>query len=217
MAPTFRSHGASIARTSITVALADTIVALLAGLAIFPLVFANGLAPGQGPGLIFVTLSLAFGHMDGGVLFGTLFFALLVFAAWTSSISLIEPAVAYLVENVGLRRINATLVVGVGAWLLGLLTVFSFNVWSDVRPLSMFEIFRDKTFFELLDYVASNILLPLGGLFIALFAGWIMTRDSTLDELSLGDNWRYQTWRVLVRYVTPLAVAIVFLNKIHII
>lgn len=210
-------HGASIARTSITVALADTIVALLAGLAIFPLVFANGLAPGQGPGLIFVTLSLAFGHMDGGVLFGTLFFALLVFAAWTSSISLIEPAVAYLVENVGLRRINATLVVGVGAWLLGLLTVFSFNVWSDVRPLSMFEIFRDKTFFELLDYVASNILLPLGGLFIALFAGWIMTRDSTLDELSLGDNWRYQTWRVLVRYVTPLAVAIVFLNKIHII
>ncbi|MGI9571075.1 MAG: sodium-dependent transporter, partial [Desulfobulbia bacterium] len=125
-------QNASIAKTTFMIATADTAVALIAGMVIFPIVFANGLEPGSGPGLIFQTLPLAFGHMPGGIFFGTLFFILLTFAAWTSSISLIEPAVAWLVENRRMDRMKASVVMGITCWLFGLLTVFSFNIWSDV-------------------------------------------------------------------------------------
>ncbi|UCE89382.1 MAG: sodium-dependent transporter [Pseudomonadota bacterium] len=207
-------HDASIAGTSVRIAIADTLVAVLAGMAIFPLVFAHNLEPGAGPGLIFQTLPLVFGHMPGGVVFGTLFFVLLVFAAWTSSISLIEPAVAYLVENRGVRRSNAAVIVAGACWALGLLTVLSFNVWSDVHPLGMFETFKDKTPFDLLDYLTSNIMLPLGGFMIAIFSVWIMSRDASRDELDLHEGWEYPAWRFLVRYVTPVAVVTIFLNAI---
>jgi NSS family neurotransmitter:Na+ symporter len=208
---------ASIAKTSIAVSLMDTLVALLAGMAIFPIVFANGLEPGAGPGLIFQTLPIAFGHMEYGAFFGMLFFLLLVFAAWTSAISLIEPAVAWLVENRGMTRIFASVVAGVATWLFGLLTVLSFNLWSEVKLLSRFEVFRDSTIFDLLDYLTANIMLPLGGLLIAVFAAWKMSRASSMDELAMGDRFFYPLWRFLVRYITPIAVMIVFLKAIEII
>lgn len=206
----------SIAKTSIAVSVMDTLVAMLAGLAIFPIVFANGLEPGAGPGLIFQTLPIAFGHMDGGTVFGTLFFILLVFAAWTSAISLIEPAVAWLVENRGMSRVHASVVAGIATWAFGLLTVFSFNIWSEFKPVAI-GIFADKTMFDLLDYLTANIMLPLGGLMIAVFAVWKMSRASTVEELGMGDRFCYPLWRFLVRYVTPVAVIIVFLNAIGII
>ena len=103
-------------------------------------------------------------------LFGMLFFVLLVFAAWSSSISLIEPAVAWLVENKGLSRVHASINAGVATWLFGLLTVLSFNRWSEVKLLSGIAVFRDNTIFDLLDYLTANIMLPLGGLLIAIFA-----------------------------------------------
>jgi NSS family neurotransmitter:Na+ symporter len=206
----------SIARASVLIALADTAVALLAGMVIFPIVFANALEPGAGPGLIFQTLPIAFGHMPYGAFFGMLFFVLLVFAAWTSAISLIEPAVAWLVENHGYSRVNASVVGGIATWLLGLLTVFSFNIWSDLKPLAI-GIFADMTLFDLLDYLTANIMLPLGGLLIAVFAGWQMTRASTVDELAMGERFFYPVWRFLVRYITPVAVIIVFLNAIGLI
>lgn len=202
---------ASIARTSIAVSVMDTIVALLAGMAIFPIVFANGLEPASGPGLIFQTLPIAFGNMDGGAFFGMLFFILLVFAAWTSSISLIEPAVAWMVENMGFTRIYASVLAGVVTWVLGLLTVFSFNQWSEFRPVF------DKTIFDLLDYLTANIMLPLGGLLIAIFAAWKMHQESSIDELAMGDGASYQVWRFLVRYITPVAVIIVFLKAVELI
>jgi NSS family neurotransmitter:Na+ symporter len=208
---------ASIARTTFLIAGADTAVALVAGMVIFPIVFANGLEPGSGPGLIFQTLPLAFGHMPAGAFFGALFFILLTFAAWTSSISLIEPAVTWLVENHNMPRMKASVIMGVSCWLFGLLTVFSFNVWSDLHPLPMLETFRDKTFFDLLDYLTANIMLPLGGLLIAIFAGWIMRAEASRDELYLGEGLAYQTWRFLVRYVTPVAVTLVFLRAIEVI
>jgi len=208
---------ASIAKTSIAVSLMDTLVALLAGLAIFPIVFANGLEPGAGPGLIFQTLPIAFGHMQYGAFFGMLFFVLLVFAAWSSSISLIEPAVAWLVENKGMTRIFASVVAGLVTWLFGLLTVLSFNLWSDVKLLSSIEIFKDSTVFDLLDYLTANIMLPLGGLLIAIFAAWKMSRESTVDELGMGDRFFYPLWRFLVRYITPIAVIIVFLKAVSVI
>jgi len=208
---------ASIAKTSIAVSLMDTLVALLAGLAIFPIVFANGLEPGAGPGLIFQTLPIAFGHMQYGAFFGMLFFVLLVFAAWSSSISLIEPAVAWLVENKGMTRIFASVVAGLVTWLFGLLTVLSFNLWSDVKLLSNIEIFKDSTVFDLLDYLTANIMLPLGGLLIAIFAAWKMSRESTVDELGMGDRFYYPLWRFLVRYITPIAVILVFLKAVSVI
>jgi len=210
---------ASIARTSIAVSVMDTLVALLAGLAIFPIVFANNLEPGSGPGLIFQTLPIAFGHMDGGAFFGMLFFVLLVFAAWTSSISLIEPAVAWLVENRGVTRVYASMISGLVTWAMGLFTVLSFNYWSEVKLLAGtgIEVFKDSTIFDLLDYLTANIMLPLGGLMIAIFAAWKMSRDSSMDELNMGDRFFYPLWRFLVRYITPIGVIIVFLHAIGII
>jgi neurotransmitter:Na+ symporter, NSS family len=195
----------SIARTSIIIAGADTLVALLAGIAIFPIVFANGLEPGSGPGLIFQTLPIAFGKMPGGAFFGMLFFILLVFAALSSSISLIEPAVAWLVENKGMSRRRACIWSGFVTWLLGLGTVFSFNLWAD------FTLFGN-TFFDVLDYLTANIMLPLGGLLLAVFAGWIMKQRASKDELSDDGVLVYKVWRFLIRYVSPVAVAIIFLD-----
>lgn len=196
---------ASIAETSFTVVLADTSVALLAGMAIFPIVLLNGLNPGAGPGLVFQTLPLAFGHMPGGVIFGTLFFVLLIFAAWSSSIGLIEPAVARLVENHRLTRPRAAALIGVVVWVLGLLTVLSFNKLSHVTFLA-------GSIFDNLDFLTSNILLPLGGLLIALFAGWVMCKSSTVDELEMGTGFRYRAWHFLTRFVAPLALVFIFLN-----
>jgi NSS family neurotransmitter:Na+ symporter len=201
----------SIARATVAIALLDTVVALLAGLAIFPLVFANRLSPVEGPSLVLKTLPIAFGHMPGGTLFGSLFFILLVFAAWTSSISLAEPAVAWLVENHHMTRVKAVTWSGIAAWLLGIASVLSFNRWSGFAPFSMVPGFETKTFFDLLDFLASNILLPLGGLLIALFAGWVMSRASSAEELALG-NLGYRTWRFVLRYIAPLAILLVFLN-----
>ncbi len=210
-------QNASIAGTTFMIVIADTAVALIAGMVIFPLVFANGLEPGAGPGLIFQTLPMAFGHMPGGVIFGTLFFILLTFAAWSSSISLIEPAVAWLVENHNMDRMQASVIMGIACWLTGLLTVFSFNLLSDYTPLDMFENFEGKTLFDLLDFLTASIMLPLGGLAIAIFSVWVMGRDASRDELDMGDGLAYRLWRFLVRYITPVAVIIVFLHAIGVI
>lgn len=201
----YLSHSASIARSSVYIAVADTSVAILAGVAIFPIIFANGLDPGQGVGLAFKTLPLAFGQMPGGAFFGALFFALLVFAAWTSSISIVEPAVAYLVENRGMTRVRACAWVGIGTWLLGVGTIFSFNLWSG------YKLFGAFTFFDTVDFLTSNVMLPLGGLLIAVFGAWFMSRKSSEAELALSPA-AYRIWRGVVRYVTPLAVIAVLLN-----
>jgi len=194
----------SIAKTSLYIAGADTVVALLAGIAIFPLVFANGLEPGSGPGLIFQTLPIAFGNMTGGWLFGVLFFVLLVFAALTSSISLVEPVVAWLVENKGYTRLKASVVSGFATWALGVSVAFSFNIWSD------FTIFG-KTIFNFLDYLTANLMLPLGGLGIAVFAGWVMLSKDVQDELEMPEQ-QYVLWKYLITYVAPAAVFLVFLH-----
>lgn len=200
-------QNASIAKMSIIVAGVDTLVALLAGLAIFPIVFANGLEPGSGPGLIFETLPIAFGQMWGGTFFGLLFFILLTFAAWTSAISLIEPAVAWMVENHNMTRVRASMLSGFITWLVGLGTVFSFNIWKEYKLFG-------KTFFDLLDYLTANIMLPLGGVAIAVFAAWLMSNKASKDELALKNPEAYTLWRFFVRYITPAAVGIVFLNAI---
>ena len=194
--------GTSIAGASIAIAVFDTMVALLAGMAIFPIVFANALEPGAGPSLLFETIPVAFGNMAGGTLFGTLFFVLLLIAAWTSSISLIEPAVTLMIEKFNMTRWQAAIWIGLATWLLGFGTAFSFNIWSEA---TLFEM----TFFENLDYLTSNLMLPLGGIFVAVFAGWLMTKDNSQDELDMKSEVGYSIWRILIRFIAPIAVSIV--------
>ena len=203
----------SIAKTSITVSVIDTGVALLAGLAIFPIVFANGLEPGAGPGLIFQTLPLAFGQMPMGSLFGTLFFVLLIFAAWTSGISLLEPIVEWLEERKGMNRTVSTLGAGFVCWGLGIASILSLNLWSDFAPLGFVPMLEGKTIFDLLDFFTANIMLPLGGLLVALFAGWVMSREAMEKELALSPG-MFNLWLITVRFVTPVAVAVVFIYNL---
>ena len=206
----YLAKNASIAKTSFAVAFADTSIAILAGLAIFPIVIGNQLEAAQGPGLIFNTLPLAFGQMSGRLIFGTLFFVLLVFAAWTSSISLIEPAVAWLVERKGMSRGKASVLSGFVTWTVGLGTVFSFNIWADYKLF-------DKTLFDLLDFLTSNIMLPLGGLLIAIFVGYTMRESSVRDEMAISNPLLYLLWRLLVKFITPIGVFLIFLRVMGII
>jgi NSS family neurotransmitter:Na+ symporter len=191
----------------------DSLVAILAGLAIFPMVLRYGLDPAEGPGLIFVTLPVAFGQMPGGAIVGVMFFVLLTFAALTSSIGMLEPAVSWLEERRGLKRPVMALLAGLLSWLVGLSIALSFNIWGDFRPLGVFEFFADKTIFGVMDFLVANILLPLNALLIAVFAGWVMSRKSTLQELAWRDGFRYRYWRFILRFVAPVAVAIIFLSS----
>lgn len=203
----------NIARTAMTIAVLDTGVALLAGLAIFPLVFANGLEPGAGPGLIFVTLPLAFGQMGGGIIFGTLFFALLLVAAITSAISMLEPVVEWLEEHKGASRLKSALGGGIAVWFIGIGTVLSFNVWGEVYPLGFMGFFEGKTVFDLLDFLVSNVLMPLGGMAIALFAGWAVTRDGLAEDIGLQGG-AFNAFMLILKFVTPAGIAIVFLYNL---
>lgn len=206
----YLNRQAAIGRTVITIAVMDTLVAVLAGMAIFPIVFANGLEPQLGSGLVFKVLPIAFSRMEGGVFFGTLFFLLLVFAAWTSAISLLEPVVAWLVENRSLSRVRASAWAGGVVWSLGVLSLLSLNVWSG------FTVFG-KGFMDLFEFLAANVLLPLGGLLIAVFSGWVLSRGASVDELGMGEGIGYRAWRALIRVVAPAAVAVVFLQAVGLI
>jgi len=208
----YLSKGESIPRMSGIIAGGDTLVALVAGLVVFPLVFANSQSPGEGPGLIFVTLPVAFGQMPGGAIVAPLFFVLLVFAALTSSIAMLEPIVSWTEEHAGARRPVAAIVAGLAAWLVGLATVFSFNIWQDVRPLGFIDMFKDKTPFDLIDFAVSNVMLPVAGLLILVFAGWVMPAKAMEGEISSGPSLFYTGWRFMARYVAPVAVVIVLIN-----
>jgi len=195
-----------IVRTCIQIALADTVIALLAGLAIFAIVFANGQAPAAGPGLILQTLPIAFAQMPLGHLIGVLFFLLVLFAAWTSSISLLEPFVSYVTEHFKLSRNQATWSTCGAAWLLGIAVCLSFNAWQNVK-------FLDLGIFDLLDAVTSKIIMPISGLLIAIFVGWIMRREHVRQELAMG-NASFHLLNMLLRYLAPVAIVLIFLNVI---
>lgn len=203
----YLEKSASVVRMACWVTATDTLVALLAGLAIMPLLFSYGLVPAQGTGLVFKTLPLAFGAMPGGNFWAVTFFLLLSFAAWTSAISLMEPATAWLVENHNYSRLQAALTAGGVVWLLGVGCALSFNVWQEYRLFGL-------NFFGLLEYLTANIMLPLGGLLIGCFAGWLLSRTASLDELRVHDGLLYKWWHFSVRYIVPGAVLLVFLSAI---
>ncbi|WNK20078.1 sodium-dependent transporter [Halomonas piscis] len=197
---------ASIGRTAIGVAIADTIVALMAGLAIFPAIFANGMDPGEGPGLIFMSLPLAFQSMPFGTLFGLLFFIMLSMAALTSSISMIEATLSWLCDNKGLSRPQAAWSAGIVLWLVSTLAMLSFNIGADWTLLG-------KNFFDWLDYLTSRLLMPLGGLGMVVLAGFVLKNETFRDELSLPPS-LYAVWLFMVRYVSPLGIVVIFINAL---
>jgi len=193
-------------RAAGTVAIADTTIALCAGLAIFPIVFANGLDPASGPGLVFVTLPLAFGKLAGGLVLGMLFFALLTFAALSSSISLLEPVVALLEERTPMGRVASTVVAGIATWTLGVAALLSFNAWSEVLIFG-------QTIFDLLDKLTSKFLLPACGLGAIVFVAWFLDREGVREDLGLG-RVGFGVWNVLARYVAPAGVIAVFWHSL---
>ena len=197
---------ASILSSATSIALIDTSMALLSGLVIFPLVFANGLESSAGPGLMFVTIPIAFGSMSGGTFFGVMFFVLVSFAAITSAISLVEPALAWVVEKLNTSRRNGAIVVCTIAWALGLGSAFSTNIGSELYLLP------GMTFFDSMDYVSNNIMLPLGGMLIALFTGWFLSQDIVARQLQISGG-KLIMFKVLVRFVAPIGVGLVFINR----
>lgn len=200
----------NIPKSAITIAGADSAVALMAGLAIFPIVFAYGLNPGGGGGLVFMTLPIAFGQMPMGEIIGPLFFALLAVAAITSSISLLEPGVSYIEERTGWSRKKVTAIIGFAAFLLGTLSSFGQpgNLLGDV------QFFGSMTIMDVKDYLTNNIIMPVGAMFMMIFVGWFVSRKAMMEELAIEDK-SFRIWYFLVRFVCPVAIFAVFVNIIY--
>jgi len=193
----------SIPGSASVIILADTTVAVLAGFAIFPLVFAFGLPPGSGSGLIFQTLPLAFGQMSGGAIFGSVFFVLLIAAALSSCIGCAEAVVSWVDEHWGIKREKGIILTVAAAWLVGILTILSLGDWSDVYPLDFIPAFAQRTIFDSLDFLAANILLLLGGFLTAVFFGWLVPKQLKLDEINVRDGLLFAFWRFMIRFVVP--------------
>ncbi len=197
----------SIGHSAVTIVAADTGVALLAGLVIFPMVFHNGLDPAGGAGLIFQTLPLAFAQMPGGQWVGVLFFLLLSVAAITSVVGLCEPLGAWLAERFDMNRHMASVVLTVTALLFGLVSVLSYNHWAEVMLFG-------RSLNALMDYVPNQIFLPLGGLLIAVFVGYFVKAEHCADELALRSTIMFRLWHQLMRWVVVPAVAVILLTGV---
>ncbi len=200
----------SLRESATVICIGDTVVAILAGFAIFPVVFANGLDAAGGPGLIFVTLPLAFGNMPGGHVFGTVFFLLLLFAAYSSALGMLEPTVAWLEEHFPGRRKTVTWVTGLVSWVLGIGSVLSFSVWADFHPLAFLGI--EVNIFGLSDFTVANVLIPLNALLIAALCGWGISQSSAVAELGSPSPRWLGWWRFINRYVAPVAIGIVLID-----
>lgn len=199
----------SIPRSATAVILLDTGVALLAGFAIFPLVFAYGLDISSGTGLIFETLPLAFGQMPGGRIFGSIFFVLLISAAISSCLGLAEGVVSWVDEHWGIKREKGILLTVGGGWLLGILSIMSLGDWSDFYPLDFIPAFAEQTIFGALDFLAANILLLLGGLLLSIFFGWLVPKQLELEELGVEDGMFFAFWRIMIRFIIPPILVVV--------
>ena len=193
--------------TSFAVASLDTLIAILAGLAIFPIIFAFNLEPNSGPGLVFVSMLSAFNQMQFGQVIGPLFFILLSVAALSSSISLLEPGVAYMSEENILSRKRSAQIISFFVWILGIGSALSFNIWSD------FSLIGDRNFLDSMDFIANQILLPLGGMLIAIFVGWFMKKSFIEDELGPINTYLYVLWRFFVKFIAPACVGYIFYRQ----
>jgi NSS family neurotransmitter:Na+ symporter len=199
-----------LSHTVVEVSILDTIIAVLASIAIFPAVFSLGINPAQGPELVFITLPNVFSQMPGGYFWSILFFVLLSVAALTSTISLLEVIVAYFVEEFSVKRHTVIVFASIGILLLGTLASLSLGIFKDVQILGM-------GFFDLFDTLTSKVLMPIGGLFISIFVGWKLNKQSILNELSLHAKYKtsyFKLYLFLIRYIAPVGISLIILNQL---
>lgn len=203
-----------LGRAAVVVVAADTAVALLAGIVIFPIVFSNGLDPAEGPGLVFITLPIAFGSMTGGYIVGLAFFVMLFFAAFSTVIAMLEPAVSWLEEHRGISRAKVTVMAGAAAWLVGLSAALSFNVLSDVRLITSIPMMADKTIFDLVDFVVGTVGIPLNAALMSLFAGWVISRNVLLEEMGISNPVIAGYVMFIIRYVSPIVIGAILVTNL---
>jgi NSS family neurotransmitter:Na+ symporter len=201
----YAPHRIPIGRSVMAVAVIDTMIALLAGLAIFPIVFANNIAPSAGPGLLFISLPYAFGNVMQGELSGTVFFALVVLAALGSAVAIMEPIVAALTRSWRLERFTAALLVGVVVWLLSVAVVMSFQSGAEPQWIGQ------QSLFGFLDALTAKVLLPLVALLIAVLAGWQLRPEILRLGLDRESRLFFSLWRFVLRYIAPPAIALIIL------
>ena len=190
----------------------DTLVALMAGFAIFPAVFALGFKPGAGPGLVFITLPAVFAQMPFGLVFGVLFFVLLMIAALTSAISLLEVVTAWLIDEKGWDRKKAAVWMGLVIFIVGIPSALGYSVWSGFSFPGL------KTdILDTYDWFANSIFLPLGGILAAIFTGFFWGTDQAIEEANKGKTgWGIgRCWRFLIRYVVPFLIAAIMVMGIY--
>jgi NSS family neurotransmitter:Na+ symporter len=193
----------SIPGSVLIIVFADTLVALLAGLVIFPAVFHNGLDPGAGAGLIFQTLPVAFAQMPGGYAFSIAFFLLLSVAGITSMVGLVESVTSWMQDHHGFTRHSSALVVVGSIAVLSILSILSYNAMAELQVFG-------RNLNDTMDYFSNQILLPLGGLLITVFVGWFVSRESVSEELEFKNPLLFRLWHILLRYVVPPAMALIF-------
>lgn len=198
------------------VALMDTMVSIFAAVAVFTIVFSVGMEPDSGPGLIFHTLPWVFSQVSGGYIIAVMFFLLVVLAALTSEISAMEPSISYLMDEKGWSRHKAVIAVGLGAFLLGIPSALSFSLLKDFT-------IGGQTFLDAIDFLATSILIPIGGFFAVLLVGWVWGFPNALDELKKGEPELYNRHPMLIRYfwfcfkyTAPILMIFVFLNALGI-
>lgn len=204
-------RGTSLVRTSLVITGSILLVSLLATMMIFPLVFGYGMNPAQGPALVFDVLPRVFTEIPGGRVIGTLFFLLLVLAATTPSIALLEPVAAWVMSRFAVARARAVWIIGGTSWVLGIGSVLSFNWGADWHPLGFIPIFAHKTVFDVLDYVSSNIMMPVGALLTSVLVGWRVSKAFARDELAQTTPVARVACVWLLRYVCPIAILAVFI------
>ena len=205
----YLSHRENLSQAAILVTLADMSVAVIAGLVILPAVFAFGFDPTEGPGLVFITLPAVFGQMPAGVVFAVLFFILLTIAALTSSVSLLEVVIAYLIDERKMRRVPAAIGAGTLIFIIGIACSLSMGPWGGFT-------IAGKNIFDFLDYTSSNLMLPLGGIGVSLFVGWVILPQATQEATSHGAHpfvW-VKAWQFICRYVAPVAIAWILISGI---
>lgn len=207
----FGSHlprNVPLSRASFIISMLDTLVALVVGVIIFSIVFSSGLESSSGPGLVFETLPVAFGRMPFGNTFGIAFFVVLVLAAWSSSVGLLVPPLEYLQVRYGVSRTRGTWYVAVTAWLIGISCALSFGSLADFKPIG------GMTIYGILDYLTSSIMMPVTGLCVAVFAGWVVSAAAAAEELQISGRLLFRTWRFLVRFVIPVTIAVILVNSL---
>ena len=197
--------GQSIVRCGLLIIVADTLIALLAGLMIFPLVFRYGLDPAGGVGLIFKVLPVAFGQLPYGSVVGGLFFLLLSVAAITSMVGFVEPLVATFARIKSMSRTRSALSVISSLAAVSLISILSYSRWSELTVWGL-----DLN--GITDFISNQLMLPIGGLMIAVFAGWVVSKQILTDEIQFSAPWQFSLWHWLIKVLLPLAIAVILVS-----